>query len=158
MEQPANPPALRRQRCVIGREDKERLVQAHENGQDYYEVAQLLGMKRGTAWGIISRYMRDGEVVVRARGGAQNRKVDAAMRECVVHIVEEHPEFTLNQINQELRAALPDKPHVGVSSVKSMLDGQLITLKKIDQVPQERNRDDVKMACQFYAEWLLKNN
>ena len=70
--------------------------------------------------GIISRYTRDGEVVLRAWGGAQNRKVDDAMRKCVVRIVEEHPEFTLRQINQELRVTLPGEPHVSISSVKGM--------------------------------------
>ena len=42
--------------------DKLRLIQAHENDEDYHEVARVLGIKRTTAWAIIRRHQHTGAV------------------------------------------------------------------------------------------------
>jgi hypothetical protein len=39
--------------------------------------------------------------------------MDEEMMHEIVEIVEQHPTFTLDQINSQLRARLPLKPHVG---------------------------------------------
>ena len=70
------------------------------NGEDYVETAKLLGIKRTTAWGIVRRYQLYGQVN-RPRGGARYRKVDQEMIDQMIATVEEHPEFTLSQINLE---------------------------------------------------------
>ena len=72
--------------------------------------------------------------------------------------MEDHPEYTLEQINEELRRRLPEKPAVCKTSVRKLLSGQLITLKKLETAAQQRNRDDVKMARRIYAEWLMEFN
>ena len=40
----------------ISDETKRRIIKAHENQRDYMEVARVLGVKRGTAWSIVSRF------------------------------------------------------------------------------------------------------
>ena len=67
-------------RARITLQDKQRIIEAHENGEDYVEVARVLGIKRGTAWSIIRRHQVNG-VAVLPRGGAHNSKVDNAMKE-----------------------------------------------------------------------------
>ena len=95
----------------INREIKQRLIDAHLGGEDYQETALVLGIKRGTAYSIVQRYIVHG-AVERPRGGARRLKMDEEMTNTIVQIVELHPEFTLEQIQAELQARLPDKPHV----------------------------------------------
>ena len=53
--------------------NKQRLYDAHIRGDDYQELARQLGIKRTTAWAIISRAQgRNGEVVVPRGGRRQN--------------------------------------------------------------------------------------
>ena len=66
----------------------------------------MLGVAHETAWSIVRRHQRHG-VVGRRRGGARNTKVDEEMTAACVAIVEQHVEYTLAQINRELRLQLP---------------------------------------------------
>ena len=93
--------------------------------------------------------------MVRPRGGARNTKVDNEMIAKMMEIVEEHAEYTLVQINTELRSALPHKPVVTESTIAKTLKNRLIVLKKLETVPQDRNREDILQARKSYAEWLL---
>ena len=83
-------------------------IQTHENGQDYYDTARVLGIARTTAWGIIRRYQLHGQVV-RPRGGAWRRKVDQEMINELTVLVEAHPEYTLTQLKREMHENLPLK-------------------------------------------------
>ena len=76
---------------------------------------------RDTAYSIIRHYQWENGLVVRARGGANNVKRDEEMANCVGEIVERHPEFTLAQINCELRTTLLNKPRICISILRSLL-------------------------------------
>ena len=62
----------------IAAEDRQLIIDAYANEQDYVETARLLGIKRTTAWEIICRNQLHGNAP-RHRGGARNRKVDQQM-------------------------------------------------------------------------------
>ena len=49
-------------RQKISLEIKTRIVDAHNNAEDYEDVARLLGVKRGTAYSIIQRHQLTGQV------------------------------------------------------------------------------------------------
>ena len=140
----------------ISEEDKRRLIDAYDEGRSYQEVADVLGIKRGTAYHVIRRFKNTG-VVARMRGGRNHQLVDEEMEDAVVSIVEQHPEFTLAQINHELRLRLPDKPHVCDNTVSNVLHGRLITTKLLRDVPVQRNSPRVKTARHEMADWLLAN-
>lgn len=143
----------------ISEMDKRRLVAAFEDdAQDYLEVARILNIKRTTAWSIIQRHIEHG-VVVRPRGGHRDgaQKVDGEMTEVLVAIVAEFPAYTLTQINTELQRRLPQKPVISVATVCKMLDAQLITTKKLEDAPMERNSDATKAARHEYATWLMED-
>ena len=73
----------RRQR--ISQENRERLVRAFDEPvQDYSSVA--LGINRSTARSIVRRYLEEGRVNERARGGRNHVKVDEEMRRCIAAI------------------------------------------------------------------------
>ena len=148
----------RRRRRHISAVDKQRIVDAFEDPErDYMEMADTLDIPRGTAWSIVRRYqLAGGELVVRRRGGGRPVKVDDDMRRYVVRLVEQHPSHTLRQLNVEMPRELPNKPVVCDSTLHRMLKGQLITLKIMENVPAERNRDDVKQERRVHCEWLLQ--
>lgn len=143
-------------RKSISEEDKRRLIDAYEHGRSYEEVADVIGIKRGTAYHVIRRFKTTG-VVGRTRGGRNHQLVDEEMEDAAVSIVEQHAEFTLAQINHELRLRLPDKPHVCDNTVSNMLHGRFITMKLLRDVPAQRNCPRVKTARREMAEWLLAN-
>ena len=118
-------------RRIISVEVKLRLIHhAHLRNEDYVEVARTLGIARSTAYSIIHRYQQENGLVVRARGVANNVKRDEEMTNCVSEIVERHPEFTLAQINSELRTTLPNKSRICIFTLQNLPTGQLNILKK----------------------------
>ena len=99
-------------------------------GEDYYVLAEQLGIMRATAYNIIRRCMENNGVVAQPRGGARFHKVTQAIKETLISIVEEQPEFTLNQINSELRSRLPNEPEIGITTLANTLNGQLLVMTK----------------------------
>lgn len=92
---------------------KERLVRAFDDPtEDYLQVADTLGVNRSSAKGIIARYLREGRVQERPRGGPNNVKVDEEMRQCLSDIIDENCMLTIRDINGILRGRLPNKPQV----------------------------------------------
>ena len=74
----------------ISLEQSERIVRAFENVPgDYLAVAETIGVNRSTARGIVSRYVREGRIAERPRGGANHVRVDDAMRESLDDIINE---------------------------------------------------------------------
>ena len=88
----------------ISFEQRQRIVRAYENdGEDYLIVSDTLGVNRSTARSIVARYLRDGRIRERPRGGANNVRVDDEMRECLQDILNENCLLTLAQMNEELQ-------------------------------------------------------
>jgi len=100
-------------RNQIPLEHRERIVRAFEDEQeDYLLVADTLGVNRSTARGIVVRYITEGRIRERPRGGRNNVRVDDEMRDCLEQIINENCLLTLAQINSELRRRLPAKPEI----------------------------------------------
>ena len=94
--------------------------------------------------------------VERQRGGSrqQLKKIDQEMKRGAVEIVEGHPAFTLTQILEELFRRLPEKPRISLTSLANILDGQFISVKKLEDAPTDRNRFSVKEERRDFALWL----
>ena len=114
-----------------------------------------LGVKRGTACSTIRRHQQTGQVE-QPWGGAHNRKVDAEMTAFAIQTVEEHPEYTLLQINRELQTTVPRKANILIQCLSRLLRNQLIVMKRLETAPVVRNRDDSKQAQSAYADWHLQ--
>ena len=136
--------AERRRRRRICQEDRERLIRAfEEQEQDYLVLADTLGIKRSTARGIVSRYLRGNRIDERPRGGRNNVKFDDDMRQCLQEIVDENCTLTITAINSELQHRLPEKPNVHARTIAKHLEGMLYTFKLSRVLPADRNRPDV---------------
>ena len=72
--------------------------------------------------------------------------MDQEIADATVLIVEEHSEYTIHHINMELGSRLLDKPHVCDNVIANCLNGRLTTLKKICDLPAQRNSPNIKAA------------
>ena len=138
-------------------QDRQRLVTAYLNDQDFIRLAEQLGIKAKTAYGIISRYRTNNQIDARVRGGDNNRKVDDEMREAISGIIERNPLVTLQEINNILRNSLPNKPIVCQSTVANTIDGMLYSLKAVVDIPEQRNTHETKVSRRDYATWMAVN-
>lgn len=91
----------------ISDEDKLRLCDAYQRGEDYVEFARQLGIKRTTTWSSLSEVRTTAEKFPGVR--ARRVRISEELTSTAVTAVEEHPEFTLNQVKAELRTCLPHK-------------------------------------------------
>ena len=136
-------------------EERQALVDAHLSGEDYLAVATRLRLKRGTAWSIIARYLRRGDVTSRPRGGRTTNKLDDESRDLLVMCLEDEPQLTLKQLAPILQETWPEKPSVSSSTISRALHGGCITIKKVIPQPAERNSDRVKEARHEFASWMM---
>ena len=101
----------RRNRILL--EQRERIIGAFEDtNEDYLMVADTIGVNRSTARSIVARYIREGRIAGRPRGGANNVRVDNEIKHCLNDTLNNNCMLTLAQINQELRRRLPRKPRI----------------------------------------------
>ena len=107
---PAGAPAQPVRRRAISVVDKRRLIDSFNNGEDYLSLANQLNINVSTARNIVRRAQIGGEIAG-ARGGRRNVKVHDDMVNMLLELVDEHPEYTLQQFNAALRERMPNKPH-----------------------------------------------
>ena len=146
-----------RRRNTVSNQDRRRLVDTFESGEDFINLANQLGIHHDTARSIIRLWMAEGRVEARPRGGPRNIRVDGEMVAEIRRIARENPFTTLVQIQDRLQANLPDKPRIHTSTIARHLMNQLISLKiagKDADVPHQRNTQDSKEKRFLYAQWL----
>lgn len=78
------------------------------------------------------------------------------MASAVEDIINDNPAITLVGISDELRHRLPQKPSISRTTIARICDGLLISIKKLQRCPADRNREDVKSARRDYARWFLE--
>ena len=145
-----------RRRNFISPEDKRRIIEKYEANEDFLVTAAELGIKRTTAYGIIRCYQRNGHLEDGRVNSGRKRKIDDESLDFLVMMIEATPTITINELNQALRESFPAKPHVCDSTVSRALDASLITLKKCENVPQDRNSAAVKEARVQYAHYMYE--
>ena len=146
----------RRNRIPI--EHSEGIVRAVEDeAEDYLLVADTLGVNRSTARGIVPRYIREGRIRERPRGGRNNLLVDDEMRQCREDIINENCVLILSQINGELRQRRPAKPLIHDRTVARKLEGTLFRVKLVRPVPEDRNKRDVLQRRKEYGNWFMNH-
>ena len=133
--------------------DRQRIVEAYNAGSDWKTLADHLNIKFKTAESIIRKFISKNEIAPRPRGGARNMKVSNTMKNELMNIVHDHPEYTLTQMNAELRNRNADAPNISDSTVAHVIEGMSITTKKLKDVNQEWDRDRVLTERQQYVEW-----
>ena len=136
-------------RAKIANNDKTRLLEAHNNGDDYVQLARQLGIARNTACAIIRRVLTRGEPVSLARGDNRPCLIGDEMKQILLDTIEIHPTFTLLQLKSEIQSQLPHKPHVSPTTIARCL-------KRLEDAPHERNSNITKDRRHEYATWLMQ--
>ena len=137
------------------------LVHAFEDGDDYRELAALLGIPYQTARSIIRVWLAEGGVQRLPEGGARNIELIDDMQTFIRYFVLQQPFTTITAVGQELAVRFPD---TAISNQQFRfparhLQNQLITTKiagKDSDVPYERNRPNTIEGRFQYAAWLVK--
>ena len=94
-------------------------------------MADVLSVRRNTAHRIVWRYKKREKRMTGDEGGNQPQLVDDDIIQSIVEIVENNPSITLRNINSKLRQQAPQKSRISDSTIRRVLDGQLITLEKL---------------------------
>ena len=125
-------------------EERQRIIEVFRDvSEDYLTVAATTGVNQSMARSIVARYLREGRIAERPRGGANHVRVDGEMRNCLNDNINENCLFTLAQTNQELRRRLPRKPAIHDHTVARTLEGMLYRVKLARPLPADRNRSEV---------------
>lgn len=155
MNQPA------RRQSQVNNRDRERIVRSYENGENFLDLANNLGINRDTARSIIRVWISEGRIERLPTGGRRRVRVDQAMIATILEIARQQPFTTLMQIKETLQQRLPDKPQVHVSTISRHLEGNLISVKiagKDADVPRLRNIPETKQKRYEYFTWLTSLN
>ena len=122
---------------TITNDVRRRLIDAHEADLTYKQMSQLFGVKVDTAYRICSlrKYQ------VKNRGGSRRKKLNDTHVHFLLEKVESRPDITLNELKEQLDLK---GVQVSVSTIARCLEGKLITLKKLEQIPINRICDELK--------------
>lgn len=119
----------------ISPECKNRVISSYDDGGDWLEVAESLGVKRKTALTWIRRYKEEPSGFM--HGGSRFKKLSDHEVDEMVSWIEDDPTITLSFIRMKLKAEY-DK-EVSITTIGNYLHLKLITLKKIHQIPVTMN-------------------
>ena len=107
--------------------DRQRLVDAFEDGDDYHELAALLGIPYQMARSIIRVWLAEGRVQSLPEGGVGSIKLTDDMQAFIRDFVLQQPFTTIAAVGQELAVRFPDTA-ISNSTIARHLQNQLITI------------------------------
>lgn len=142
--------------------DKERLVRAHENGDDVMELGRMLGItNRKTIYHIIYRYKKSGNITSGHRGGYCQSKINEEIGEKLLVFIDKQYDSTLTEMGIFLKENCGLE--VSNTTISKYLKYQFITYKRIIPVVNGRNSEEVKTkrydyVCRILGEnWISSN-
>ena len=118
-----------RRNRVTSNEDRTRIVESYNAGQDFITVAEALGVKRTTAYNIIRNYQRTNRIDA-IHGEGCNTIIDNETMDLITMMTGDNPLITLHQMRTDKRQIWSNKPEFLVSILSRYLDGDFIMLKK----------------------------
>ena len=136
---------------------REAIIRAFEENQDFMKVAEILGVKRSTAYKIVAKFKASGQREALLRGGCRPHVITDDMRAALVTFVEEKPTVTLGELRAKLGERFPDHNPSSIMTISRALDGELLTLKLLRSIPTQWNSEEVKLERKAHVEWLLSN-
>ena len=132
--------------------DKHRLISAFEQDKDYMETARHLGINLKTATSIIRRHRLD--LHKGRHGGARKRAISDEHGAMLVDYVEQHPQSTLAMMQDHLLAVADVA--VSTTTIMRYLDGCILSLKLVHDVPDRRNEPATINARRGYVRWIIQ--
>ena len=134
--------------------DKKHLIQAYQDDEDYVAFGKQLGIKESTTRSIIKRFKTNPNPQV--RGGHKKKKITDDVLTVLLAFIDENPLSTLNDMQGFLQSVCGVT--AATTTIANHLDAQLITVKKIRDVPCERNSVTTKERRFTFAKWMIEND
>ena len=141
----------------VSTQDRHRLIQAFENGDDWQHLGRLMGIARKTVRNIVGTFAATGRTEPLPRGGDKRKSLTDAMLDSICAYIGGNPTATLQQMKSHLILEFPNAPNVDLTTISRAIDGRLITLKLVRLVPQNWNEEVTKEARRMHVEWLLED-
>lgn len=135
--------------------DRQRIVNAFRNGDNWKELARMMGLAKQTARNIVSTYVGTGRTDTMPKGGLRRIKLTQPLVERIMDFVNSYPTATLEQMRLHLLQGNDEAPNVSLTAISRALDGRLITLKLLREVPVDWNTNVTKEARRMHVQWLL---
>lgn len=136
----------------ISTTDKQRLIDAYEANEDFLALADVLKIKKTTARTLIRRHRLN--LHAAPHGGQRHSKVTDAIKEYLRELIENTPTLTLKEMQTNLLVCR--NTTLSLCTISNVLDGMLITLKLIRDIPIQRNSERTKHLRSNYATWFLE--
>ena len=121
-------------------------------------MASTLGIKRTTAYSIVSVFQREDRTATVRQAGGRPKAVDNETLDLVILLLEAKPLLTLKQLVDEVRTMWPRKAHFTAMTLSRALEGELFSVKLARVIPSERKFPRTKDERHSYAEWLLASS
>jgi transposase len=126
------------------------VLRAAESGEDWKAVAAAHDIPYRTAYG----WLMNGGQPLKRRGGNTTSKLNAQHVETMVSWLEWNPQLTLSAIRDRIEDEMGVV--VTIQTVSNRLDGSLITLKKVHNLPVGVNTAANKLLRRDYIAQLLQ--
>ena len=136
-------------------EDRQRLIDAYEDGEDFVALAHYLKINRSSAYSIIRLYQSENRVEAMAHAGGRPQSIDGDTLELITMLIEAYPQWTTKQLREEVCSIFSNKPSFSVSTLNRALEGECYTVKMARDCPAARNSESVKIERKLYSEWMV---
>jgi hypothetical protein len=132
-------------------DDLDALARAVEENLDPMVVGKSHNMKTSTIRKVVRRLRVDGKYAPSPRGGHRWSVWTEDLGADLVHLVEEYPQYTLDQFREGLENLHPNVRIPSRSAIAARLQFDLFSTKKVHVIAQERNSAEVKAERAQYA-------
>lgn len=134
----------------VSNRDRERLIAARDNDGDVGALADNLQIPRHNAYFIAD----SGRCEQLPKGGKRFEIMTDEQLQFVIGLIEDNASLTLQQLRDRLIVHFVDaRRHPSTSTISRRLHNALITVKKIETVPFERNSAITIQRRMEYATW-----
>lgn len=138
----------------ISNQDRCRLINAYCKQEDYFQVAQLLGINVKSAYSIIRKYISTNVTSKSKRGGNRACIFNPEMATFLETLLNDNPTITLDAMKTKLLNQFPGI-NISVSTIARKLDGMFYTLKKVTDLNENRLAPELIEKRFVYANWFL---
>ena len=134
-------------------EDRKKIIKAYEDGRNWRNIAQIIGINERTANEWI-RKSTMGETT-KKKGGALHCKKRPDILQALIRTIENDATVTLSALSQKVQHEFGIR--VCKSTVKNWLDGQLLSVKKLRPHPVTMNSMENKNLRSNYVEQVFQD-
>ncbi|KFB46044.1 AGAP005022-PA-like protein [Anopheles sinensis] len=141
-----------KRRRPVSDADRERIIQANDNGETPKAIASMLGLKLYTVYEILRQYWKHGKVRASKRGGVRNRKLSPAAIADIEKWLDEDCSISLRSIASKVLSA--HSISVSTTTLSRLIFGFRYMFTRITTTRQESRRATAtelkNYADQFY--------